>query len=288
MEDWKGEESIKLSTEYGGKTQLNLGYLVDRNKKKRGEGFELRTDAWGAIRGGKGLFLSADGQPKAGGQQLDMQQAMVALDHAMARMQALSNAVQRAQASLSDLQRQAALKDEKIKDLQQAVLLLSAPGGIAAVTPGSIQHSAGETLTLCAGKNVDIGASENLTVAVSQAISLFAHHDGMKLFAAEGALQAQAQTGKMELAANQDLTLTSTDGQVQIAAAKSLMLVCQGAYIKLEGGAVEIGCPGNLKIRAADFDLQPPASKALASSLPPACASRAGAAAAGGAGMVPR
>lgn len=38
MEDWKGEESIKLSTEYGGKTQLNLGYLVDRNKKKRGGG----------------------------------------------------------------------------------------------------------------------------------------------------------------------------------------------------------------------------------------------------------
>ncbi|MHA7684157.1 type VI secretion system Vgr family protein [Cupriavidus sp. PET2-C1] len=288
LEDWKGEEHVQISTEHSGKSQLTLGHMPTAKRQKRGEGFELRTDAWGAIRSGKGLFISADGQPKAEGQQLDMQQAMVALDHAMARMQALSNAVQRAQASLSDLQRQAALKDEKIKDLQQAVLLLSAPGGIAAVTPGSIQHSAGETLTLCAGKNVDIGASENLTVAVSQAISLFAHHDGMKLFAAEGALQAQAQTGKMELAANQDLTLTSTDGQVQIAAAKSLMLVCQGAYIKLEGGAVEIGCPGNLKIRAADFDLQPPASKALASSLPPACASRAGAAAAGGAGMVPR
>jgi type VI secretion system secreted protein VgrG len=43
FEDWQGQESIKLSTEYGGKTQLNLGYLVDRKKKRRGEGFELRT-----------------------------------------------------------------------------------------------------------------------------------------------------------------------------------------------------------------------------------------------------
>jgi type VI secretion system secreted protein VgrG len=217
-----------------------------------------------------------------------MQAAMGLLDHAMEQMQALSNAVQRAQAELSDLQRQSGLKDEKIKDLQQAVLLLSSPSGVAAVTPGSIQHSAGETLTFTAGKNVDIGASENLTVAVSQAVSLFAHHNGMKLLAAEGTLQAQAQTGHMQLAAKQDVSVTSTDGQVQIAAAKSLMLVCQGAYIKLEGGTVEIGCPGDLKVRAADFDFQSPASQSVASKLPAACASRASAAAAGGAGVVPR
>ncbi|MFM0751566.1 type VI secretion system Vgr family protein, partial [Paraburkholderia sediminicola] len=40
MEDWKGYESIKLSTEHSGKSQLNLGYLVDSKKQRRGEGFE--------------------------------------------------------------------------------------------------------------------------------------------------------------------------------------------------------------------------------------------------------
>ncbi|WP_387696203.1 type VI secretion system Vgr family protein, partial [Photorhabdus sp. RM157S] len=53
MDDERGREHIKLSTEYGGKSQLNLGYLVDSQKPhpdKRGEGFELRTDDWGAIR----------------------------------------------------------------------------------------------------------------------------------------------------------------------------------------------------------------------------------------------
>lgn len=52
MEDKRGEEHIKLSTEYGGKTQLNLGHNVDAGQKLRGEGFELRTDSWGVIRGG--------------------------------------------------------------------------------------------------------------------------------------------------------------------------------------------------------------------------------------------
>lgn len=46
MDDKRGQEHIKLATEYG-KTQLNLGHLVNQNKEQRGEGFELRTDEGG-------------------------------------------------------------------------------------------------------------------------------------------------------------------------------------------------------------------------------------------------
>ncbi|WP_321167019.1 type VI secretion system Vgr family protein [Caballeronia cordobensis] len=52
MEDWQGQEGIKLSTEHSGKSQLNLGYLVDNKLERRGEGFELRTSAQGAVRAG--------------------------------------------------------------------------------------------------------------------------------------------------------------------------------------------------------------------------------------------
>ncbi len=38
MEDKRGEEHIKLSTDYGGKTQLNLGHNVDAIRKLRGKG----------------------------------------------------------------------------------------------------------------------------------------------------------------------------------------------------------------------------------------------------------
>ncbi|MBF9820109.1 type VI secretion system tip protein VgrG, partial [Enterobacter roggenkampii] len=53
MEDKRGEEHIKLATEYG-KTQLNSGHLVDSQGQRRGTGSELRTDEWGTIRAGKG------------------------------------------------------------------------------------------------------------------------------------------------------------------------------------------------------------------------------------------
>ncbi|HBV4311867.1 TPA: type VI secretion system tip protein VgrG, partial [Klebsiella pneumoniae] len=70
LDDERGKEHIKLSTEYGGKSQLNLGHLVDSDRRPRGEGFELRTDSWGAIRAQKGIFISADGQVQAQGQVL--------------------------------------------------------------------------------------------------------------------------------------------------------------------------------------------------------------------------
>ena len=57
MEDLQGQEHIKLATDYQ-KSQLNLGHIVDSNRNKRGEngeGFELRTDGWGAVRAGKGI-----------------------------------------------------------------------------------------------------------------------------------------------------------------------------------------------------------------------------------------
>ncbi len=49
LDDERGKEHIKVSTEYGGKSQLNLGHLVDAGKQQRGEGFELRTDLWGHL-----------------------------------------------------------------------------------------------------------------------------------------------------------------------------------------------------------------------------------------------
>jgi type VI secretion system secreted protein VgrG len=82
MEDKRGEEHVKLSTEYGGKTQLNLGHNVDAQRALRGEGFE-RYRPMGAIRAGKGIFISADRQELAGGLQLDMHEAVANLQAAL-------------------------------------------------------------------------------------------------------------------------------------------------------------------------------------------------------------
>jgi type VI secretion system secreted protein VgrG len=120
---------------------------VDAGKQQRGEGFELRTDMWGAIRAKKGIFISADGQERAQGQVREMAAALSELQCAQSLVEALRSAAEVAKAELADVQTQQVLLAESLTELKQAALLLSAPEGIAQVTPKSIQLSAGKTLS---------------------------------------------------------------------------------------------------------------------------------------------
>ncbi|GAB7534797.1 type VI secretion system Vgr family protein [Burkholderia sp. 3C] len=260
MEDWAGQEGIKLSTDHSGKSQLNLGYLVDSNLEKRGEGFELRTSGYGAVRGGKGVFVSADDQPRAVGQQLDMAQAIAMLDSALMQMKTLGEMVKAAQAHIADLQSQEMLRDGSLKNLQSAAVLISAPAAIAQVTPGTIQHSAGKNVTLTAGANLDAGAMENVTFAAGQAVSMYANAGGMKLIAAQGNNEIQAQSGNVELVASQTVKVLASDGNVEIDAKGTLTLKCSGAQIRLAGGNIELSCPGDIKFNSITIQKGGPAN----------------------------
>ncbi|EFL6124679.1 type VI secretion system tip protein VgrG, partial [Escherichia coli] len=140
MEDKRQEEHIKLATEYG-KTQLNMGHLVNSRREKRGAGFELRTDEHGAVRAAKGLFLTADAQARAQGPVLEMAAAISQINQANSQMQALNSAAEAAGALLSDINTQIRFVTDKIRELQSAVLLGSAPQGVALTS--------GEHLQLC-------------------------------------------------------------------------------------------------------------------------------------------
>ncbi|WP_105463236.1 type VI secretion system Vgr family protein, partial [Escherichia coli] len=146
MEDKRGEEHVKLSTEYGGKTQLNLGHNVDASRELRGEGAELRTDDWVSIRGGKGIFISADNQPKAQGPMLDMNAAIAQLQGALQLVTSLAQSSSASGAMEADTGSQQQLGNV-LAQLKEAGLLASAPAGIGLVTPKNIQLSAGHTLT---------------------------------------------------------------------------------------------------------------------------------------------
>ncbi|HCR0893375.1 TPA: type VI secretion system tip protein VgrG, partial [Enterobacter hormaechei] len=172
LDDERGKEHIKVSTEYGGKSQLNLGHLVDSEKQQRGEGFELRTDSWGAIRAQKGIFISADGQAKAQGQVLDMEPALARLSAALVEMESLAACAQQAQALAADVGRQQKLLKQKIEQLHEEVILGSAPKGMALVSGEDMQLSASDNMTLTAGKQLDVGAQNDFTLAAGKQLSL--------------------------------------------------------------------------------------------------------------------
>ena len=261
MEDKRGEEHIKLSTEYGGKTQLNLGHSVDASRKLRGEGFELRTDSWGGIRAGKGIFITADSQPEAQGKVLDMAAVHSLLTQAVSQMESLSLAASAAKAQLLQYEQQQALMEEKLLALKQAVLLMSAPEGIALASGSHLQAVASENIYMTAGQNVELGAKKNITLAASEKISIFTETEGVEAIVAKGDIISQAQSGNIEVIAKQNISLTSTTKDMTFTAAKTLTFTCAGgAYIRLSGGNIELGCPGDIMMKQSKLLYSGPAS----------------------------
>lgn len=272
MEDKRGEEHVKLSTEYGGKTQLNLGHNVDAGRALRGEGFELRTDQWGAIRAGKGIFISADRQELAGGLQLDMHEAVANLQAALQDAKGIRSAAEKAKAELADIERQKALLMESMTDLKKQALLFSAPAGIAQVTPASIQLSSGENVIVTSGADTDVSVAKKFRLSVKETISLFAQWMGIKIFASKGKVEIQAQGDAMDLLAKKTLSIASKDEQVIITAATELVLSCGGAYIRLKDGEIEVGAPGNVRVKSIGIQKMAPAILNASIELPNPCA----------------
>ncbi|QMD26734.1 type VI secretion system tip protein VgrG [Citrobacter freundii] len=266
MEDKRGEEHIKLSTEYGGKTQLNLGHNVDAQRALRGEGAELRTDDWVAVRGGKGVFITSDRQSDASDRMLEMKNAAAQMVQALSVSDALANAADIAQAWPADSDTAKAL-NTALNTLTQPGIVLNAPEHISISSPKSVRLSSGsESVGLVAGGNTDISVMKKFTAVAGEAISLLALKLGIRLFAAKGKVEIQAQDDGIDTVAKKDITITSVEGKVLVTAADELVLNCGGAYIKLSGGNVEIGCPKNIllksisvqKLMAADYDLPKP------------------------------
>ena len=250
MEDREGTEHVHLTTPFQ-TSELNLGHMVDGQRKKRGEGAELRTDGHVAVRGGKGVLISADAQPKASGQQLDMSAAKTQLEAALAQMQALADSARVAQAQVAEVEKQREFLAQRLDQLQQAVLLASAPAGVALTSGHHLQLAAQGNLTATAGGSADIGVLRKFTVAAGEAISLFAQKLGVKLIAAKGKVEIQAQSDEMALAALKDVTITSTEGKLVLSAAKEVWIGAGGSYIRITPERIENGTPGDILEKCA-------------------------------------
>ena len=256
MEDDRGKEHIKLSTEHSGKSQLNLGHLVDSVKDKRGEGFELRTDGWGAIRAGRGVFISADEQTRAQGKQLDMSAAVGRLQSAGDQLETISADAAVSQADPADVQAQLDLLKQDLDALKSSVLLLSAPDGIALTSGKHLQLAAQDNLMLNAGGHADISVVKKMFMGIGQGLSLFVRKVGLKLISNEGPVSIQAQNDRLELLARQGINITSTEDEIHITAKKRIVLNAGGSYLAIEQCSIESGTAGDYLIKAAHFDFK--------------------------------
>ncbi|MCM7549648.1 DUF2345 domain-containing protein [Enterobacter hormaechei] len=196
--------------------------------------------------------MSADRQPGAQGEMLDMEAAILQLKQALSLAESLSAAAGSAKATPSEKDSQSQL-NTALNELQEAGILAYAPHGVGIVSPEAIRVASGEqSVGIVSGKNTDISAAKSFTVAAKETVSLFAQGEGMQLFSGNGVVDIQAQGDAMNIQALKDVSVVSNTGKITINASQELLMTCGGAYIRMSGGNIECGCPGNILLKAAN------------------------------------
>jgi uncharacterized protein involved in type VI secretion and phage assembly len=269
------------------KAQLNLGHIKRQTDNQRqashGHGAELTTDAYGALRAGQGILLSADLRTRAGGAQMDAREAHGQLESALSLQKSFADTAQKHNAFVGKsfdkgqhtspetvLQRPI----ESLGQIDQGIgtpdgggagtvpvfgrpdIVTSAPGGVALLTPNDA-HATASTITIAGGQDVSATVGANYAAAVRSGISLFTYGDakakradkGIKLHAASGKLTMQAQSAELKAAADKDVTISS-NAKVEAAASEHVLLTAGGAYVKIAGGNIQIHAPGSVQFKA--------------------------------------
>ncbi|EFP65119.1 Uncharacterized protein conserved in bacteria [Ralstonia pickettii] len=275
MDDTQGQIQAQLSSDHQ-TSQLNLGYLTGvpgqpGRKDPRGEGFDLRTDGQGSVRGAKGLFFTAEGQIAAVGGHFTREEFIRCMRAALETAESFGNYSSQHEALKCDTDPQSKLtqaiedwdagaNNHKDKPGQggQPIIGAYAPAGMAFASPQTITSYAGKHIDTISKLNQQYTAGQQYVVNGGTGISLFAHSGDWKGIAHQDRLILQAQSKDIALNAKTDLVATATEGAIVLTGKTSITFMSGKAGIRIADGCVDIFGPTRVHLHTADFDAPGP------------------------------
>ncbi|WP_143266488.1 type VI secretion system Vgr family protein, partial [Paraburkholderia caledonica] len=237
----------------------------------RGEGIEVATDAHAVMRANGGMLLTTEARAGASAPVKDMGETVARLTQARQQHEELSQLAQKHNAqtpgsSQGDVTGTIRTQNEAVRGGQKTAdnpspemtrpdVVIASAAGIATTAADSTHMASANDHAITAGRDVSVSSGRSLFASVRGAFRVFAYQLGMKLIAAKGRVDIQAQSDQMALAALKDLTISSTDGRVVVTAAKEVWLGAGGSYIQINGSGIVNGSPGAILERGAAWDV---------------------------------
>ncbi|TDR26460.1 DUF2345 domain-containing protein, partial [Hydromonas duriensis] len=152
------------------------------------------------------------------------------------------------------------------KEFTAPHLLMHGVAGVQVTTPQSVHIASGQHTALTSGQDLSVSVGKRLAASVAKGVSFFTQSLGIKLFAAKGPVEIQAQSDNIEVIAEKIIKIISAKKSIEIAAKEEVLITAGGSYIRINKSGIEEGTPGQWKAWAADHDL--PGPKALPYKMP--------------------
>jgi type VI secretion system secreted protein VgrG len=252
LDDTQNQIQAQLSSTHE-LSQLSLGHITripdtPGRKDFRGEGFELRTDAWGALRAGRGMHLSTYARKDAKSYIKDINEATEQLDRSYERHERMTGNAQDNGCQDGGKDQTAAVKALKAQnealrggggeqpEIDEPHLLMASPAGIEFSTRGSTHISSEEHTMLTAGGDVAVASDGGFFASARTAIKLFAQRAGMKLLAAKGDIDVTALSDAINMLSK--VKVTAKSNEINIEAKSKVVLNGGGSTVTLTAGSI--------------------------------------------------
>ncbi|BEV15428.1 type VI secretion system tip protein VgrG [Herbaspirillum sp. DW155] len=310
VDDTQSQLRMRLASSQA-RSQLSLGHLIEQadtgaqRGSYRGQGFELRSDAWGVVRGAEGLLISSTARPAAGASvtstQMDAHEAVAQLKGAQQLARTMGDAAAKQQAlhSMAALQAktdfisiidpadqgkhpgsvngQDAFKSKEgsresdsaqpVEKFAKAAVLMESPANINWACTASTVLYAGENLHWTSQGDTHWTAADTTSLAAGKTATLFAHEGGIQAYAGNGPVSLQAHTDALEILADKDVSVISVNEGIEIKARQKIVLQAGQASVTLEGGNITFACPGTFSVKGGTHAF-PGGASAAASQTP--------------------
>lgn len=259
FDDTRGQIGVQVASDHAA-SELNLGWLGhprdNGQADARGEGAELRSNQAVAVRGARGVLISAEAST---GPQL----ARDGLTGLLDVMQGVLEELERQAVALAGDEPAKPRMQElagKFKRWQEGADLAHSEPLVAASAPAGMLLGSQDNLALGAETRIDIvctgdtevAAGRNLFLRAARSLSLFAFELGIKLVAARGNVIVKTHRGHVEIRSAGKISLIAAESiDLQ---APAIKIVAQGSQTDWGEGAITQQCSGKHAIKAARLD----------------------------------
>ncbi|NML30993.1 type VI secretion system Vgr family protein, partial [Paraburkholderia antibiotica] len=271
LDDTPGQLQTQLASDHA-QSRLVLGYntrIVREagRQQARGIGWELATEAWGVARAGQGMLITTETREGASAPAKDMGETVARLSqardiHERVAGLARQHEAQEARTDQRDVSKAIDAQNDAIRggvasaerpfpELRRPDMVLASAAGIGLTAAESAHVASGEHIALTAGGHVSVAAVKALLASAVDGVRVFAQNLGIRLKAASGKVQIEAQRDDVELIAQRVVNIISRDGSINLMASREIVFQAGGTRVVIDAQGYRVYTEGEHLVHAA-------------------------------------
>ena len=141
-------------------------------------------------------------------------------------------------------------KEEEVKTLKEAIIILTSPSDIILNSSKNVFIQSQQNTHISAKENINMVSDRNIILATEKSLSIFSYEELMQLTSAKGKIEIQTHEKSIEMIANEVIKILSVKSNIELTSPEEITLNANGYQLKINGSGVFITTTGKFEVKA--------------------------------------